>query len=304
MEPTLSFSDYDPILWLSQNSGALAVVTQTVGPSYRPVGAMMAIGENGTLIGSLSSGCIEADIVTQALEHTEPGQTRKVKYGEGSPFMDLILPCGGGLEIGIIRRPDTSVISRLADAITHRQGTQLCIDFETHQILDEAFAAAQNTTHIALPPSLQFLVFGKGPEASTFATLSHFAKFPTNLISPDQETLATADAFGIETNHITGANFPETLAVDNRTAVVLFFHDHDWEPPLLKAALETPAFYIGAQGSQKARALRTLELQTLCVTQADLARLKGPIGLIPSARDARTLAVSVLAEILDCARTL
>lgn len=91
--------------------------------------------------------------------------------------------------------------------------------------------------------------------------------------------------------------------MDDRTAVVLFFHDHDWEPPILAGALETEAFYIGAQGSQRARDARLLMLRGMGVSDAACARLHGPVGVIPSARDAGTLAVSVLAEVLAKAMT-
>jgi xanthine dehydrogenase accessory factor len=94
-------------------------------------------------------------------------------------------------------------------------------------------------------------------------------------------------------------NFPDDLGADDRTAIVLFFHDHDWEPPILAGALQTPAFYIGAQGSQRARDARLQALQLIGIESTSLARLHGPVGLIPSARDAGTLAVSVLAEVLN-----
>ncbi|MFU1478401.1 XdhC family protein [Roseovarius sp. C7] len=80
--------------------------------------------------------------------------------------------------------------------------------------------------------------------------------------------------------------------------MLLFFHDHDWEPPILMASLQSKAFYIGAQGSRRARQLRNLELQMAGATAEELQRIKGPIGLIPSVRDPRSLAVSVLAEVL------
>jgi len=79
----------------------------------------------------------------------------------------------------------------------------------------------------------------------------------------------------------------------------LFFHDHDWEPPLLADALKTEAFYIGAQGSQRARDARLADLRAMDVPEEQLTRLTGPVGLIPSARDPGTLAVSVLAEVLS-----
>jgi xanthine dehydrogenase accessory factor len=152
---------------------------------------------------------------------------------------------------------------------------------------------------VRFPPEIRFLVFGKGPEASTFAALVQAAGYPNLLLSPDDET--TRGRARRRMRHAAPATtgFPEDLAVDERTAVVLFFHDHDWEPPILMGAVRTPAFYIGAQGSRRARDARIMELEAMGLTEEQRARLRGPIGLVPSARDARTLAVSVLAEVLD-----
>lgn len=106
---------------------------------------------------------------------------------------------------------------------------------------------------------------------------------------------------GCETRVLTEKTFPVDFAVDPQTAIVLFFHDHDWEPPILATALATPAFYIGAQGSRVARDSRNVDLEALGIDPAALSRLRGPIGLLRSARDARTLAISVLAEVLSVA---
>ena len=100
------------------------------------------------------------------------------------------------------------------------------------------------------------------------------------------------------THHLSRAAYPAHLDADERTAIVLFFHDHDWGPPILAGALQTPAFYIGAQGGRRARKARLEALAAMGVTATECERLRGPVGLIPSARDPSTLAVSVLAEVL------
>jgi xanthine dehydrogenase accessory factor len=93
------------------------------------------------------------------------------------------------------------------------------------------------------------------------------------------------------------------VLVDADTAVTLFYHDHDYEPDLLRCLLAGDAFYIGAQGSRGAQRTRVARLQKMGVPAGQIARLRGPIGLIPSTRDANTLAVSVLAEIMEAAKT-
>lgn len=81
------------------------------------------------------------------------------------------------------------------------------------------------------------------------------------------------------------------------SGVLLLFHDHDWEPVFLTAALATPAGFIGALGSQKTQAARLAHLAGTGVSNDNLKRVRGPIGLVPSLRDANLIAVSALAEI-------
>jgi len=166
---------------------------------------------------------------------------------------------------------------------------------------DQRFGDIAELNIIGEQRNIRFLVFGKGPEATTFAALVNSAGYPILLLSPDTETLQSGESVGCPTHHMTTKRFPKDVSVDQHTAIVLFFHDHDWEPLILHRALETDAFYIGSQGSQRARDARVATLQEMGVSASDIIRLRGPVGLIPSARDAGTLAVSVLAEILATA---
>jgi len=294
----------DPIAALAaaDAGGVLAVITGVDGPSYRPLGAYMAILNGQDRVGTLSSGCIEQDLVLHARAALASGKPATVLYGRGSPFIDIQLPCGGGLEILLVPSPDRAVLSRLADRQRGRRVSVLLIDRTSGAIRladDGKTGDAGPEFSVRIEPELFFYIVGKGPEASTFAALVQSAGFPNLLISPDRETLEIGENAGCDTRHIKAAGFPDDLAPDQWSSVVLFFHDHEWEPPILKGALETRAFYVGAQGSRRARDARLRALGALGVSSAALARLKGPIGLVPSARDARTLAVSVLAEILS-----
>jgi xanthine dehydrogenase accessory factor len=293
----------DPVRALAGTAGetVLAVITGVEGPSYRPLGAVMAFLPGGGRAGTLSSGCVEADLALHADRALAGRAPVALRYGRGSPFADIQLPCGGGLDILLVPRPDPAVMAALMDRRAARLPVTLAVGRETGALaLSESGATGwkEDSFLIRFEPALRFVVFGKGPEAATFAALVQSAGYPNLLLSPDGETLQAGRAAGCDTRHLTGASWPADLAADRWTAVTLFFHDHDWEPPILAAALGTPAFYIGAQGSRRARDLRLIEMQALGAAPADLARLRGPVGLIPSARDAGTLAVSVLAEVL------
>ena len=294
----------EPIRQLSDAGGAgvLCVITHVDGPSYRPLGAMMAVLEDGRRIGTLSSGCVEADIALHAAKALDLSTPYTVRYGKGSPFADIVLPCGGGLEIMLLPRPDVAVLNTL---LSHHVARQACV-LEVDQRSGTLCAVTQGATgwtgdvfSIAIDPEIRFFIFGKGPETATFAGLVQAAGYPNLVLSPDAETLDAVAAAGCTTRHLTHAHCPAGLGIDGRSAVVLFFHDHEWEPPILAEALSTDAFYVGAQGSMRAAEMRRMELVRLGVSDGAIAELRGPIGLVPSVRDARKLAISVLAEVLS-----
>ncbi|MEM9710465.1 MAG: XdhC family protein [Pseudomonadota bacterium] len=286
------------------DEAVLAVIAHTEGPSYRPIGAMMALLADGDRVGALSSGCIEADLALHAADVVRTGRPAMVRYGLGSPYLDIQLPCGGALEVLLVPSPDPGVLSGIVERHGARHTSTLAVNVKTGAMSVEFSGETGRVGArllVRIEPELRFLVFGKGPEASAFSSLVQSIGYPNLLLAPDEETLDHGRAAGCETRYMTAPVFPDDLAVDDRTAILLFFHDHDWEPPILEDALGMPAFYVGAQGSRRASETRLSELDALGIGKAAQARLKGPIGLIPSARDARTLAVSVLAEVLVAA---
>jgi len=293
----------DPIdaLLATDTPAVLAVIAGVEGPSYRPVGAMMTVFSAHERAGTLSSGCIEADISLHAMQVAQSGEVKVLRYGRGSPFVDIQLPCGGGLDILLLPTPDRDVLKAVARNTHDRIPCTLEIDTETGAMSCVEVGETgwtDKSLRVRFVPNINFLIFGKGPEASTFAGLVQSAGYPNTLLSPDTETLDIGAAAGCVTRHLTGQSFPADVVADDRTAVVLFFHDHEWEPPILADALGTPAFYIGAQGSQRARDARMAMLDAMGVSEESRTRLHGPVGLVPSARDPGTLAVSVLAEVL------
>lgn len=303
ISPELKSGARDPILEILENpeDSVLALIAGVEGPSYRPVGATMAVFSKARRVGTLSSGCIESDISIHAMNALKENRTSLLRYGLGSPYMDIQLPCGGGLDILLVPRPDREALRKVAQCRASRVSCTLAVDCETGAIELSDKGKTEwdgKVLSVHIEPEIQFIVFGKGPEPSNFAALTHSVGYPTVLLSPDIETLETLKHSDCQTVELLGKSFPTNLTVDERTAIVLFFHDHDWEPPILKGALKTSAFYIGSQGSRRARDMRHMQLEEIEVSKTDISRLHGPVGLIPSVRDARTLAVSVLAEVL------
>jgi xanthine dehydrogenase accessory factor len=139
-------------------------------------------------------------------------------------------------------------------------------------------------------PALRLVIFGSGPECAALERLAAAQRVIVDRRQPQQ---------GLALNL-----WPSNLPVDEWTAVILLFHDHDWEHALLEVALRTPAFYIGAQGGAPAREERIERLIAAGHDDAAIARVRSPVGLIPSARDANVLALSILADIVGAYESL
>lgn len=273
---------------------AIAMIVGADGPSYRPVGATMILDKHDRLWGTLSSGCIDRDVLSHAQQAAMDGRAKLLRYGEGSPFLDLQLPCGGGLDILCLPAPDKATLCRLRERLASRHSFALWVGATGLSFAETDDALLK----LWIEPDPRFLVFGQGPEAAVFASLAGASGFETHLVSRDPETLSSVTASGVVKVAVTGSDWPDHLATDARTAATLFFHDHDREIEILAELVRTECFYIGAQGSLRAARHRREKLADRGLATEEIARLRGPIGLIPSTRDAQTLAVSVLAEIL------
>lgn len=278
----------------------LAVLTATDGPAYRDAGAALAIHADGSFAGAITSGCVEADLILRAGEVRRTGRPQTLRYGRGSPFFDLRLPCGGGVEILLFRLEDAGVLADLAASRAARRPVSLILSAEGRLSLGpwQPTALQGGALRIGFRPPLRFVVFGTGAEAAAFAGLVRGMGYEHVLLSHEDASLAAVRAAGSPTLRIDAGLPIAGLQADADTAAILFFHDHDLEPAILQHLLQTPAFYIGAQGSRSAQAARLSRLREMGIPEDQLGRIHGPVGLIPSSREPNALAISVLAEIV------
>ena len=286
------------------DDAVLAVITSVIGASYRSPGAMMCLFGDGTSAGGLTNGCIEGDLARHAHTALATGKVIRLRYGTGSPFFDIRLPCGGGLDVALYPLPDRQILAQMAQKKAQRAAFALRLSADARLTVQYVQPTGWDGDDFIInqAPALHFLIFGEGPEATVFTRLVHAAGYAHHLATPSEATLAATLRNGCQATLMTSdsvASLPN--AFDARTAVVTFFHDHQRELPILHAALNSPAFYVGAQGSRRVAANRIEALRGMGADDTALSRLYGPIGLIRSARDPRTLALSVLAEILALA---
>lgn len=287
--------------WGGQGQVVIALLTATDGPAYRDAGAAMAIHADGRVAGSITSGCVEADLILRAGEVRQDGCAQRLRYGTGSPFFDLRLPCGGGIQVLLFPLRDAQVLAGLAQARAGRRPVSMGVTAQGRLRLDlwRPTASEGAGFRIGFRPDLRFLIFGTGAEAAAFAGLAQGMGYDHLVASQDEPTLAAVQAAGSPVRRLCARADIDALEADADTAVILFYHDHDYEPEILRRAVATPAFYIGAQGSRATQGRRLARLEAMGMSRQDRDRIHGPVGLIPSSRDARGLAVSVLAQILQ-----
>jgi xanthine dehydrogenase accessory factor len=261
----------------------------------------MAVLDTGERAGNLSSGCVEAAITAEALEALTDGVSRRVRLGRGSRYIDIRLPCGAGMDLLFVPRPDPGVIRHATARLDDRRPVTLSLTdtgaiscWEGKPSLrddDEGFLAQYT-------PELRLIVAGQGAEADALVRQGRAYGTIVELLTPDEDLLESAIGEGVSARLLEHVTEPPRIHADPWTAVAVMFHDHDWEPRVLDAALKCSAFWIGAMGSSRTADRRRAMLAERGWDRAAIERIKGPIGSIPSTRDPSTLALSALADIV------
>lgn len=288
-----------------QEASALVTITDVIGSGSRSAGTQMAVSQSGAFAGSLSGGCVEAAIIGEARKIMASGLPQKLRYGLGSPFFDIRLPCGGGIDVLVTPIQRGAQIERACSLLARRHAVELRLDPDGSISVDEARQAQRPgwqgerfvLTHI---PNLHLVIAGNGPETLTAAKLAGLFGADVTVLSPQEDILGAAEEAGLRTRKFRRGQPVPDLYFDRWSALALFFHDHDLEAELLAQALEQTPFFIGAMGSGATHIKRLEKLTARGLPASALGRVNGPIGLIPSARDPETLALSALAQIADC----
>lgn len=273
--------------------GVLVTLTGIEGASSRGIGTQMAVLEDGRHAGSFSGGCIEAAVIAEARAALRTGHGRTVRYGSGSPYLDIRLPCGGGIDLVFTPRPDPAALAVVLARLERREAATLCIG-ETGVNLDDGSPCGLFLRTYA--PPLRLVALGHGEDLTALIRLAHAFGLTVEAFAPDTDHAASAEP-GI-TPLISRTALP-ALSGDAWTAFVFLFHDHDWEEHLLPHALAQEGFYHGAVGSARTHRARLEGLRAAGVPQHSLDNLRGGIGLIPATRDPATLALSVLGELVQ-----
>ena len=299
--------------WRAAGQHALLVtVVRTWGSSPRPVGSIMALRGDGAVVGSVSGGCIEDDLIAR---YTQPGAKDALprqappqfaRYGvSAEEAFRFGLPCGGTLELLLEFDPDAASLRELVQALDAGRLVHRAVRLEGGQVtLQDADAPAELRLDAAqltntFGPEYRMLIIGAGQMSEYLATMAQFCGFAVTVCDPREEYRGSFDVPGARLVASMPDDTVAALQPDARTCVIALTHDPKLDDLALLQALETPAFYIGAIGSRRNNAARRQRMiEHLEQTEESLARLRGPVGLYIGSKTPPEIAVSIMAEVL------
>lgn len=286
----------------------LATVTKTWGSSPRPVGAMMALCEDGLVSGSVSGGCIEDDLIRR---YASPDSfasnvgTRVVRYGiDAEEAHRFGLPCGGTLELLLEFNPEAASLDQLVQELDAGNLMQRTVNNDGQMTLEKVNAITplsfdgQRLT-IGFGPQYRMLLIGAGPLAAYLSTMALFNGFAVTVCDPRVEQLDALTVAGIQKTSAMPDDAVVHFSPDKSSCIVALSHDPKLDDLALLEALHSQAFYIGAIGSRRSSNNRRERMMThFAETEASLQRLHSPVGIYIGSKTPAEIAVSIMAEII------
>ena len=292
--------------WLGEARRVLLVtVVRTWGSSPRPPGALLAVREDGQVVGSVSGGCIEDDIVERSRrEGAYVKRPEAVTYGvSAEDARKFGLPCGGTIQLVLEPMTQQSRIAELLGLVERGKLIARKLDLDTATVTLSPARAADDlmfdgrTLTTVHGPHYRMLVIGAGQLSKYLAEIAVGLDYQVTVCDPRDEYTQTWDVPGVTLVRTMPDDTVNEMKLDERCAVVALTHDPKLDDLALMEALKSPAFYVGALGSRANNAKRRKRLEEFDLTPEQIARLHGPIGLYIGSRTPPEIAVSILAEI-------
>jgi len=316
--------------WLERDgSVVMATVIETWGSAPVPVGGQMVIADDGTFHGSVSGGCVEGEVIAAAEDVAQTGQPETVVFGVADETAWSVgLPCGGQIRVYLEHLTttggDLAILEQAGAAQASRDAIVIATDIETGaktvhtrtspsvpETVEKQFKTAKSDLvegesgavfyHAVVPPA-RVVVIGATHIAQLFCKMAKLAGYDVVVVDP-RTAFASPERFDGVTLL---AQWPQdalpSLGLDDYTALVVVAHVSHIDDEALKIALNSDCHYIGALGSRRNHEKRTARLKDTGFTDADLARIKCPIGLDIGAQSPAEIAVGVLAEVILAVR--
>jgi xanthine dehydrogenase accessory factor len=282
----------------------MATVIKTWGSAPRPIGALTAIRDDGMVAGSVSGGCIEDDMILQVRDRTlvqdRPATTQ---YGVSAEEAKRFgLPCGGTIELVLEPLSKESAIDELLQRVERHELVMRKLDMKSGKVTIGpaksadllAFDGATLTTIHG--PRWRLVIIGAGQLSTFMAQMAQGLDYQVTICDPREEYAEGWNVPGVELKRGMPDEVVSEMNPDGHTAVVTLTHDPKLDDMALLEALKSPAFYVGAIGSRKNNDARRKRLAEFDLSQEEIARLHGPVGLKLGAKSPPEIAIAILAE--------
>jgi xanthine dehydrogenase accessory factor len=302
--------------WHRAGRGAvLATVVETWGSAPRPAGSQLVIDGDGQMQGSVSGGCVEGAVITEAVEALADGKPRLLDYGVSDDEAFAVgLACGGRIRVLVdpvgASLPEP-LLAELVAARAARQAIALVSNLETHSRhlapataypdrfrLDQTGIEADGQHFVAVHnPPLRLVIVGAVHIAQPLVIMARLAGHDPIIVDPRP---AFASALRFPGERIVDDWPDEALAklgLDARTAVVTLTHDAKLDDPAIRAALGSEIFYLGCLGSTRTHLKRVGRLREVGFSDAQINRIHAPVGLDIGGRSPGEIAVSIMAQL-------
>lgn len=292
--------------WVREGRRAwLVTVAETWGSAPRPPGALLCLRDDGLVVGSVSGGCVEDDLIDRVRKGERVEKPATVVYGitkdEAARFG---LPCGGTLRL--VQEPllDVSWIDLLLERTGRHELVARRVELSSGAVAleparrGEPFQLAGGTMRHVFGPRWRMLVIGAGQLSRALAEMALALDFEVTVCDPREEYHLTWDVPGTTFTKEMPDDAALRLELDAHSAVIAVTHDPKLDDLVLLEALRSPCFYVGALGSRANTAKRKERLLLFDLTEAEVARLHGPIGLDIGSLTPAEIAVSILAEVI------
>jgi xanthine dehydrogenase accessory factor len=285
----------------------LVTVVETWGSAPRPPGALLAVRGDGVVSGSVSGGCVEDDLIARIQGGERTDAPSMIAYGvtkaEAARFG---IPCGGSLRL--VQEPllDTAWVQEILQRTAAHELVARTVTLATGAVTLSAAQRSDNfafdgiTLKTTFGPKWRLLLIGAGQLSQAVAQMAAMLDFDVLVCDPREEYAAMLPAQGVTRVLGMPDDVVRDLQPDAHTAVVALTHDPKLDDMALMEALRSNAFYVGALGSQRNTTTRKARLKEhFEVTDTELARLHGPVGLWLGAKTPAEIAVSIIAQIVQ-----
>ncbi len=303
----------DALAWQhAGNSVTLVTVVETWGSAPRPPGALLAVRGDGVVSGSVSGGCVEDDLIARIKGGERTDKPSMIAYGvtkaEAARFG---IPCGGSLRLVQEPLTDTSWVQALLQRTAAHELVARTLTLSTGAVSlspaqrGDTFAFDGVTLKTTFGPKWRLLLIGAGQLSQAVAQVAAMLDFEVLVCDPREEYATMLPAQGVTRMLGMPDDVVRDLKADAHTAIVALTHDPKLDDMALMKALRSDAFYIGALGSQRNTATRKQRLKDhFELTNAELARLHGPVGLRLGAKTPAEIAVSIIAQVVQVKNAL